>query len=77
MGVSRRNFFPPMRSEGFPFYTLGVWGLRCVRSTPFLCSQPFAGDRLCGAYGKSCKRRDFGIIQVLRSFISRGRRGTL
>ena len=27
-------FFPRTRSEGFPFYTLGVWGLRCVRSTP-------------------------------------------
>ena len=23
-----------MRSEGFSFYTLGVWGLRCVRWTP-------------------------------------------
>ena len=37
--------FSRMRSEGFPFYTLGVWGLRCVRWTPFLCSQPFATVR--------------------------------
>ena len=27
-------FFPRMRSEGFPLYTLGVWGWRCVRCTP-------------------------------------------
>ena len=32
-----------MRSEGFSFYTLGVWGLRCVRWTPLLCSRVFAG----------------------------------
>ena len=31
-----------MRSEGFPFYSLGVWGWRRVRWTPFWCSQPFA-----------------------------------
>ena len=31
-----------MRSEGFSFYTLGVWGLRCVRWMPLLCPQPFA-----------------------------------
>ena len=34
-----------MRSEGFQFYTLGVWGLRCVRWTPFFVRnrrQPFA-----------------------------------
>ena len=92
----QKNRFSRMRSEGFPFYTLGVWGWRCVRWTLFLCSQPSATvcnrlqpsatvcNRLratvvaesCRAYGKSCKRRDFWIIQVLRSFISRGRRGT-
>ena len=31
-----------MRSEGFSFYTLGVWGLRCVRWMPLLCPQPSA-----------------------------------
>ena len=89
--------FSRMRSEGFPFYTLGFWGLKCVRWTPFLSSQPFATvcNRLqvsstvlnrpratvvaenCRAYGKSCQRRDFCVIQVLRSLISHGRRGTL
>ena len=29
-----------MRSEGFPFYTLGGWS--CVREAPFLCLQPSA-----------------------------------
>ena len=39
-----------MRSEGFPFYTLGVWGLRCVRWMPLLCPQPSATvrERTCG-----------------------------
>ena len=31
-----------MRSEGFPFYTLGVWGWRCVRWAPFWCPQASA-----------------------------------
>ena len=31
----------------------------------------------CRAYEKSCKRRDFWMFQVMRSFISRGRRCTL
>ena len=31
----------------------------------------------CRSYGKSCKRHDFWMFQVLHSFISRGRRGTL
>ena len=34
--------FSRMRSEGFSFYTLGVWGWRCVRWMPLLCSQPSA-----------------------------------
>ena len=33
-----------MRSKGSRF-TLGVWGLRCVRRTPRLCSQPSATIR--------------------------------
>ena len=37
--------FSQMRSEGFSFYTLGVWGLRCVRWMPLLCSQPSATVR--------------------------------
>ena len=28
--------------EGFRFYTLGVWGLRCVRWTALWCPQPSA-----------------------------------
>ena len=37
--------FSRMRSEGFPFYSLGVWGWRCVRWTPFRCSRAFTTFR--------------------------------
>ena len=38
--------FSRMRSEGFSFYTLGVWGWRCVRWTPLSCPRTVATGRL-------------------------------
>ena len=53
----------------------------CNRLQPFatVCNRPRTTvvAESCRAYGKSCKRRDFWMFQVLRSFISRGRHGTL
>ena len=56
--------FSRTRSEGFPFYTLGVCGWRCFRWTPLWCPRASATvcNRLraaviaesCRAYGKSC-----------------------
>ena len=66
--------FSRMPSEGFSFYTLGVWGWRCVREAP---SSTTVVAESCRAYGKSCKRRDFWMFQVLHSFVSPGTRGTL
>ena len=64
--------FSRMLGEGFPFYTLGVWGWRCVRWTPFWCSQPSPTVRnrsrttvvaeSCRAYGKSCKKCHFCYV---------------
>ena len=85
-------FFSRMRNEGFPhFGGLGVEVCSLdgvlVSATVCNCLQPFATVRnrprttvvaeSRRAYGKSCKRRDFWMFQVLRSFISRGRHGTL
>ena len=63
----------------------GGWG--CVRSTSRFCSQPSATVRnrpqpfVWGpygrAYGKFCRRVNFGRLPTFRCFVSRGRRGTL
>ena len=45
----------------------------CVRNLP----RTTVVAESCRAYRKSCKRRDSWMFQVLRRFISRGRRGTL
>ena len=58
-----------MRSKGSRF-TLGVWGLSCVR-------QRAVWPCHCRAYGKFCKRGHFWSFPALRSFMLRGRRGTL
>ena len=75
-----------MRSKGSRF-TLGVWGLSCVRQTLRYRSQPSATVRnrsqmsaqgRCGrAYSKIHKRDHFWSFPASRSFVSRGRRGTL
>ena len=77
--------FSRIRSKGSRF-TLGVWGLRCVRSTLHSRSQPFATVRnrpqvfarspYGRAYGKFCRGGPFWGLQTCRCFVSRGRRGT-
>ena len=83
-------FFSRMRSEGFSFYTLGVWGLRCVRWTPLFVSamfryrtQPYATVRkwpfegkLAVPLGSFTGVRHFWTFYVSPTFVSRGRRGT-
>ena len=74
-----------MRSKGSRF-TLGVWGLECVRSTlrprpqPSATvrnrSQPSARGPYGRAYGKFCRGGHFWRFQTCRCFVSRGRRGT-
>ena len=77
--------FSRMRSKGSRF-TLGVWGLECVRSTlrsrpqPSATvrnrSQPSARGPYGRAYGKFCRRDPFWRFQTFGCFVSRGRRGT-
>ena len=62
---------------------MGVWGLRvCSLDVAFTsatirnCPQPFAWGPYGRAYGKFCKRDHFWMFPALRSYVSRGRRGT-
>ena len=85
---SQISVFSRMRSKGSRF-TLGVWGLRCVRWTlrsrpqpfePFATvrnrSQPLARGPYGRAYGKFRRGGHFWRFQTSRCFVSRGRRGT-
>ena len=72
-----------MRSEGFSFYTLGVWGWRCVRWTPLSCPQTVATVRksplerkFAVPLGSFNRSRHFWTCYVSSTFVSRGRRGT-
>ena len=81
-----------MRSGALSFFPecvarvpVSLWG--CVRSTLRSCSQPSATVRNrsreermavpCRAYGEFCKSGHFWRFQMSRSFVPRGRRGTL
>ena len=74
--TSDHQFFSRMRSKGSRF-TLGVWGLSCVRQTLPNRPQPFPRGRYGRAYGKFCNTEHFSSFSASRRFVSRGRHGSL
>ena len=54
--VAKGSRFSRMRSKGFPFYTLGVSGLRSFRWTPFWC--PGAVATVCSRLQPSATVRN-------------------
>ena len=86
IAVSRKSFpriFSRMRSKGSRF-TLGVWGLECVRSTlrprrpqPSATVRNRPRDpRMAVPMGSSVEVVIFGGFRRVVAFVSRGRRGT-